>query len=729
MKEIEFTIDSHLLRELGERLVGRPYIALAELVKNAYDADANHCEIVISDGEIQVWDDGQGMTFQEFRDFWMRIGTTNKQVQQLSAMYRRQLTGSKGIGRLAVQFLGKKVEVVTTSATEGHKHLRAIVDWDEATAAGDLTKAVARYEISEKKEAYANGSPTGTKIVLKNLNHDWVYDEKDRDTPVRELARHIWMLQPPFVDAWNKENSGPELFQIDLLSDDEEMEQAFRIQLDQVLEVWDAKIVGEIRDGRKAKRCDILITFRDGDTYEIATPLHEAEIDQCDFEIRIFKLYGKQPGGITVDDARAYFKEFGGVHVYDGGFRLPYYGIEHDWLEIQLDHSHRLSISSLLPEELNVPLAMHDLPTTERIFGVVNINTALELRQADKSSRRKGTFLKINIGRDRLVDNPAYQELKRVVRWSIDYYTTRYQLRQEREVSHFRPIEPPEDKLDRLWDTIHSIRTEVPEPLHDKLVEEVDDYYEALRSENKYIERQTALLAPLAAAGLAALAYEHESNRQLRYLDGLINQLSMLQLGDKKDRSQITLVTDSFRAWIKQHKETRSLFTSLTTKEDRDNIKRFRLKATIDIIVRNTRSLLRNLEVETSDIPVELLLPMGTMADWQALFQNLMVNASNAMLDSPTKRLRVTAGNLGARRNYLRLSDTGSGVNLANAPRLFDPFVRELKISTERQSLGLGGVGLGLTIVRMICDTRKCDYQFVQPEAGFSSTFQMTWRR
>jgi len=35
-----FTVDSRLLRELGERLVGQPHIALAELIKNAFDADS-----------------------------------------------------------------------------------------------------------------------------------------------------------------------------------------------------------------------------------------------------------------------------------------------------------------------------------------------------------------------------------------------------------------------------------------------------------------------------------------------------------------------------------------------------------------------------------------------------------------------------------------------------------------------------------------------------------------
>ena len=35
-----FTVDTQLFRELGELLVGKDSTALAELVKNAYDADA-----------------------------------------------------------------------------------------------------------------------------------------------------------------------------------------------------------------------------------------------------------------------------------------------------------------------------------------------------------------------------------------------------------------------------------------------------------------------------------------------------------------------------------------------------------------------------------------------------------------------------------------------------------------------------------------------------------------
>ena len=727
MATLPFTIDSHLLQELGDRLVGRPHIALAELVKNAYDADANHCEIVLSENEIEVWDDGHGMTFDEFRDFWMRIGTTNKVEQKTSRDYGRVLTGSKGIGRLAVQFLGRKVKIITTSSKPSSPRVTATVNWDKAIEAGELTNAVAEYTLAQEREKYAKGSRTGTKIVLQKLNHDWS-DDDGGESPVRALARQVWMLQTPFADAVDEHDEGPEDFRVDLVSFDETMEESFRSQLAGVLDVWDAKIEGEIRNGRKTRRCDLVVSFRDGDTYEVATPFGGDLIDHCEFEIRIFKLYGKQPGKISVAQARDYFREFGSVHVYDGGFRLPYYGIEHDWLGIESDHSHRRSVSKLLPNELNVPLAMHDLPTSERIFGVVHVNTARELRRADREAQDRGRFLKINIGRDRLVDNHAYQELVRVVRWSIDYYATRYQLRQERQVARLRSTEPPKPKLERLRETISEISMEVSPPIHRRLVREVDDYYESVQNESQYIERQTALLAPLAAAGLASLAFEHENNRQSRRLRRLVRRLGGLS-GSAADADEMKELARAFEEWMDQQDRTRSLFSPLMTEQDREDVRRLRAKPTARVVLRNTRPLLRGLAAELDRIPSDLLLPLGTMADWQAVLQNIFVNASNAMLDSPTKRVRVSGGELGRRRSYLQVSDTGLGVEVAGSEELFEPFERRLEVSDERRSLGLAGMGLGLTIVRMVCETRNCGYEFVEPEPGFETTFRMTWTR
>jgi hypothetical protein len=100
-EQIPFDVDAALLRELGERLVGRADIALAELVKNAYDADASLVQIQIERDKIVVEDNGHGMSDGEFRSFWMRIGSPHKLEQRVSKDLKRPLTGSKGVGRLS----------------------------------------------------------------------------------------------------------------------------------------------------------------------------------------------------------------------------------------------------------------------------------------------------------------------------------------------------------------------------------------------------------------------------------------------------------------------------------------------------------------------------------------------------------------------------------------------------------------------------------------------------
>ena len=144
MPTLQFSVDSALLRELGERLVGQPHIALAELIKNSYDADAAAVEVRITPDQIEVADNGQGMNLSEFKRFWMRIGSTHKGAQRRSRKLHRPLTGQKGIGRLAAQFLGSGLTLITAS-DRGGRELRARVDWAKAVRAGELTRAEAKY--------------------------------------------------------------------------------------------------------------------------------------------------------------------------------------------------------------------------------------------------------------------------------------------------------------------------------------------------------------------------------------------------------------------------------------------------------------------------------------------------------------------------------------------------------------------------------------------------------
>jgi hypothetical protein len=111
---VKFTVDAKLLQELGERLVGRPHIALAELIKNSWDADARSVLMHFHKDRIVVTDDGHGMSREDFEQRWMRVGTPHKQRQRISPELGRSYTGSKGVGRLAVQLLARRLDLVTT---------------------------------------------------------------------------------------------------------------------------------------------------------------------------------------------------------------------------------------------------------------------------------------------------------------------------------------------------------------------------------------------------------------------------------------------------------------------------------------------------------------------------------------------------------------------------------------------------------------------------------------
>ena len=71
-KTLHFSVDAQLLDELGKRLVSQDHIALAELIKNSYDADATQVEIrfrLSEDGapqRITIQDDGCGMSLSQY---------------------------------------------------------------------------------------------------------------------------------------------------------------------------------------------------------------------------------------------------------------------------------------------------------------------------------------------------------------------------------------------------------------------------------------------------------------------------------------------------------------------------------------------------------------------------------------------------------------------------------------------------------------------------------------
>ena len=444
-ESVRFQADSALLRELGERLVGQPHIALAELIKNAYDADATHCSIFVGEDEITVTDNGHGMTREEFLEHWMTIGTRHKQAHGHSVYFGRNVTGSKGVGRLSAQFLAHKLEIITVPRNLHVKQLRALVDWDEAIAAGRLTEAAAHYKVESRDLSFPRGKPYGTRVIMRGLKQNWGKQD------IQYLGRQLWMMQTPIREYGDLANDHEDVndFRIELSSGLPGVQDTFENQMKSALRNHTALITGKIDREEGRTTAHVEVKFRSGERYSEIYSV-DSLIEHAWWQIRVFNLSGRQPDGIDVKTARGYFEKFGGVQVYDAGFRLPYYGVEQDWLGIEFDHSHRRNRSNLLPERLHVRRALNDLPTQGRLFGVVSIDTGKEARSANGLQRKDGNFLKIQVTRDRLVSNAAYECLRDAVRWSLDYYATRQRLREQNRAELLRPEERSDEKLSRL---------------------------------------------------------------------------------------------------------------------------------------------------------------------------------------------------------------------------------------------------------------------------------------
>jgi signal transduction histidine kinase len=716
MQAIKFTVDSRLLEELGERLVGKPHIALAELVKNSYDADATQVVIGFREDRIEITDNGHGMDFDGFKDFWMRIGTTHKQQDRVSRKLNRPLTGSKGVGRLAVQFLAGNLELHTVSEDCPDREHRATVDWARAVRTGELTKATADYEAAAVTTVFPGASRHGTQIILTGLNQQW--DTK----ALEDLAKQIWPLQPPFRSNPELASDRQKAFEVRLESSHEEEIQKFQAQMGAILDLWEARLAGKLVSGdgpEETKKVRLSLEFSDETrlTHEYTVP--DCEVHSAEFEIRVFHLQHRQPRGIKVETAREYLKTFGGVHVYDAGFHLPYYGADTDWLGIEIAHSHRLSRFPLLPEHLQVSGGMSFLPTNSRLYGVVHVDTSRE-RQVSKKRRQ---HLSIQVTRDRLVDNEAFQGLKTLVRYALEFYAMEEAKRALQRAEAERGV--VQETFTRVEEVLAAHRSEIAPPVYVALRKHVKEAIRATEAEKEATVQHMGLLGALATAGISAVAYEHESSKQLLVLEDIAAQMKDMRLPGGAG-ARVGELAQRLLSWVQRARSLRALFSHVMQEEDRQRKARYKARPVIDQIKAQMAVLTREIDIQSGGVDPALLLPEATFAEWSAVFQNVFINAVNATLDSPVKSIAVSSVVRGRNRAVL-VQDTGSGVELSSAEELFGPFVRKLNISPERRSLGLGGTGLGLTIVRMVATSLNCRVGFTQPAPGFKTAFQLSW--
>jgi signal transduction histidine kinase len=135
----------------------------------------------------------------------------------------------------------------------------------------------------------------------------------------------------------------------------------------------------------------------------------------------------------------------------------------------------------------------------------------------------------------------------------------------------------------------------------------------------------------------------------------------------------------------------------------------------------------RGAKIDYEAIPKDLQLPLGGYAAWSAVFQNLLTNAFRATQTAKPRLIRVDAG-IDRKTGWIRVQDNGEGVDLDRADRLFEPFERGVEHDTHAEALGLGGSGLGLSIVKMMLDEVGASARFEPPESGWSTAVRIDWK-
>ncbi len=725
-KKIYFTVDSRLLGELGERLVRRSYIALSELVKNAYDADATKTTIkfINAKGEqdgtrkIYIIDNGNGMTFDEVHDYWMRIATSYKRREPISPIYGRRKTGEKGIGRFACRRLARKLGLKTIAKKPNSNKLErteVMFVWKKFAEGTKLDEIPCSY----KTKLVDDGSP-GLTLELIDLAEDW--SERNFNTLRRQIL--LLSLCQPTRRRGYKEDPG-----FEVVFDAPEFEKGTGALIDQFMDAGWGKISGRVNEdgtailGLEAKKIgnktymlpDKFESLR-GISYEIAW-------------VPIKKEYYRDPRTLSKAVAEEIMKE-GGVRVYLDGFRVyPYGDPGNDWLEIDKDVARRSGMPNEIFRNVATNLKIIDFsrsmlnhPRNSSLIGRVFIHSSPQL-PFDVKADREG-----------FVENDAYESLKRFIRlglqWATFYYDYFLVLRSEekleeaeKELERELGIKPKEttvapiDKSLNLIETVtKNVNKYVPKDELKVPKESVKAAAEHIRRSVEYQENEINLLRDVFSVNQLFFGFVHEVRDLYSNLDTHANTAQRLaEKLPKKQKREFEEFADSLRKTSDRFDEMLESFGIIKRAKLGATRKPILVKKTLKKIVKSFDYVLSYYKIKP-DINIPDYLRTGPMleSEFFSIIVNLLSNSIKAVIAGKGNKILVE-GERAENATIIRIHDDGVGLSKEFWEDVFQPLVTdpEGKIySRLQEAIGdktvaaLGtGTGVGLSIVRGIAKT------------------------
>ncbi|ODA36494.1 sensor histidine kinase [Planctopirus hydrillae] len=392
---LTFQVKPRLLTLLGDQLIRDATLAVYELVKNAYDADATECSVRIENpahpekARILIRDNGSGMDAHVLRDSWMVIGTDfrakQREAKQRSPTYHRFPLGEKGLGRLSIHKLGRSIQLVTRMPRG--EELVMDFNWDvlESSTALNITPVA----LASRTPRSFPGNKHGTELIITRLRESWTRGD------LRKLHRAIAGLCSPF--------KSPDNFTVSLFAPGSEQ------WLDGLLGANDVKhcalyhahghfsgqsatfsyrftppssLARQI-EPRFNNRITVALEAREG-RKSLPLNLDGHDIGEVEFDFLLFDLDPRLIRLVTddVSGLKGYLNDNGGVRVYRDGIRVYDFGEPgNDWLNLDL-------------RRVNTPTAR---TSNNQILGALRLDATLSAGLREKSNR------------EGFIDSPAYQ--------------------------------------------------------------------------------------------------------------------------------------------------------------------------------------------------------------------------------------------------------------------------------------------------------------------------------
>ena len=204
MGKVYFRISSELKNVIGQDLITDDFVAIFELVKNSFDANASKVSVIFNlddkNPTIHIVDDGKGMSMRDIREKWLFLAYSAKKegTEDEVGIRNRHYAGNKGVGRFSCDRLGELLHLEAKTSSSAISVLD--IDWRdfEHHAKNDFINIPVNLEegkqFSDVPDIGAIQQEQGVVLKISRLREpkSWTYEK------LRNLKRALSKLLDPF---------------------------------------------------------------------------------------------------------------------------------------------------------------------------------------------------------------------------------------------------------------------------------------------------------------------------------------------------------------------------------------------------------------------------------------------------------------------------------------------------------------------------------------------------